>query len=763
MRIRTVRTVIAFAMTVSLAASGADWYVDATNGDDLNDGTCRVLVEGTNQGPRKTLCGAMAIPDLAEGDTVWLLPGDYNDGEYAWSGRSRCYISTPRLKIKSTDGKDVTFVTGWSASEPSDYRDKDGIRCFAIDSEKAPGVIIEGLTIRNGNSTYNYYGGGVYEGTESPKSALTDSTCWVVDCLFDSCQSGQGGGMCGGNALRTVFKDCYAYSRAASFNAGGYLVNCLLVNNRNQTAVDVNSTVVNCTIYGSTGAGVFGYTVNVYNSLIVGNKSDGVAPKIASNANAYDCVYGEGAYTNKYGTVTEHDCLSGVKVEDVGFISVQDGDFRMRGYSPAVDYGKADHLEVVKGLPEGESAYIDLLGQPIPTTGGINAGCTQAAVPTSIITAEGGGAISVEGGEEGENEIFADGTITVTAVDSVRRPFLGFELNGVMQPFAGNSISVEVSAERGFLASVKAVYTNEWYVDVNNGDDANTGATLARAKRTIRSATTNAVARDVIHVAQGVYGELEGARIRDGSSAADVLTRVIVPDYVTLKSIDGPEKTFIVGAKCPAENDESSEGWGCGIGAIRCVQLIRHATISGFTLTGGRARPVTTGLKDGNDHRWAGLYGSGSGQSTAENCIISNIVGSTENVAYAKLVNCRVLGNTLYDNSNGNGSAAYKCMVRGCLFAGNRGKTMVCNSNDPIESCTFGLGNYRARTGTDNAAFAVATMSDHKVQQKLKNCKVDRMRVHGEQIRQRQGRESKWEHLAHRNIEQNNRKDAGND
>ena len=73
------------ALAAAFAASGDEWYVDPVNGLDTRDGTTSNVVSAT-VGPRKTLEYAMKL--VGAGDTLWLLPGEYNEGSMN-SGRAR--------------------------------------------------------------------------------------------------------------------------------------------------------------------------------------------------------------------------------------------------------------------------------------------------------------------------------------------------------------------------------------------------------------------------------------------------------------------------------------------------------------------------------------------------------------------------------------------------------------------------------------------------------------------------------------------------
>ena len=95
---KILTSIIALAATA--VTFGAEWYVDPVNGDDGLDGSTSNVVSVT-VGPRKTL--EKAMEKVNAGDTLWLLPGEYNEGSMR-DGRTRLYVSKKNVKVKSTAG-----------------------------------------------------------------------------------------------------------------------------------------------------------------------------------------------------------------------------------------------------------------------------------------------------------------------------------------------------------------------------------------------------------------------------------------------------------------------------------------------------------------------------------------------------------------------------------------------------------------------------------------------------------------------------------
>ena len=605
------KVLVAVVVACGFAAFANEWYIDAENGDDT--------AAGTEQAPRKTLKGAMEIPELAENDTVWLLPGNYNVGEMpyfdetvkamTYASTNRCFITKPGLKIRSTGGKDVTFVTGEKYQDASEFRNAyGGTRCFLIAAE-ATGVVIEGLTIRTGYAPYMQavpysYGGGVLDRSKS---------CWVVDCKFSGGRASRGGGQAYGNALRTEYIDTGAEARGTAVQDVNMLVNCAIRNTGGAAPVDGGTpTLVNCLITATKSKNALSQdaTITAYNSIFVGNPTGGNGTKKASTFS--NCVVGPfivGANTND--NVTCESCVTNATVDDVAWANSTTSpyDWRTMSTSVARDVGDAAFLSTIQ-VPEGYSVYTDLYGTPIPEEGKIAAGPVQPV---------------------------------------------------------------------------------NWYVDAANGnDDDYEGKTLAAAFKTIRKATSVAYDGDTIRVAPGVYGEAEGTQLVN--SKAVVPIRVVVPGNITLESLEGAEKTFIVG-KGP---DTPDDDYGLtGTGSVKCVYAKAGSVIRGFTITGGHTCKIATGVDA--DLSYSAIQGVSSTSGTViEDCIISNNFGNTYTIVYVTLRNSKILNNATYSY----GSAGYYCKYEGCLFDGNRGERQIYQADAPIVNCTIGTKNYKDMTST---------------------------------------------------------------
>ena len=99
------------------AATGADFYVDAVNGNDSGDGTRTYenRDESTNpvKGPRKTLQGIVAVANNSVA-VIHAAPGHYDEGAYDVAGSmsnyyARVYLNNGQTLI-ATKGPEKTFI-----------------------------------------------------------------------------------------------------------------------------------------------------------------------------------------------------------------------------------------------------------------------------------------------------------------------------------------------------------------------------------------------------------------------------------------------------------------------------------------------------------------------------------------------------------------------------------------------------------------------------------------------------------------------------
>ncbi len=154
----------------------------------------------------------------------------------------------------------------------------------------------------------------------------------------------------------------------------------------------------------------------------------------------------------------------------------------------------------------------------------------------------------------------------------------------------------------------------------------------------IQSAVDASSAGDLVLVSNGVYSV--GERVTPGH---DLTNRVVITKNITVRSVNGPKNTIILGKEAP--------GGSFGPGAVRCVYM-ESGTISGFTISNGNT------LTSGSD-----IYEKfGGGIWLTNGCIVTNctIIGNNADLsgggAYCSggsLFDCTISQNSAQDSGGG--------------------------------------------------------------------------------------------------------------
>lgn len=201
----------------------------------------------------------------------------------------------------------------------------------------------------------------------------------------------------------------------------------------------------------------------------------------------------------------------------------------------------------------------------------------------------------------------------------------------------------------------------------------------ATAAANIQDAVDAAAPGDEIVVTNGVYQT--GARAVYGMN-----TRVAVNRVVTVRSVNGPAVTSIVGS-----------GWNSPELA-RCVYLTNGAVLSGFTLTNGAAAGGWYTNSCGG-----GAWCEGP-DAVLSNCVVTGCWSYDDGggVFSGTLNNCVLTGN---DGFHGGG--AFSSTLNGCTVEGNRGETGGGVHSSTLKNCTLS-----ANRAWDGGGAALSTLSN---------------------------------------------------
>ena len=238
-----------------------------------------------------------------------------------------------------------------------------------------------------------------------------------------------------------------------------------------------------------------------------------------------------------------------------------------------------------------------------------------------------------------------------------------------------------------FLFFAYSVLADTHYVNVNNASPAAPYTSWATAATVIQDAVDAATAGDVVLVTNGVYNT--GGKITPGY---DLSNRVFVSSAISVRSVNGPGATVIVG-----------EG-PLSLKTYRCVYLVSGAELSGFTLSNGFSHSWTWGEDRIFDRSGGGAFLFGGG--VVSNCIISeNEVDEDGGGVYCSnggfVVDCIIQDNYADDEGGGvccleGGAVQYCAVVSNEAWMGGG---VYCEDGGEVNYCLVGWNNSSYRAG----------------------------------------------------------------
>lgn len=201
----------------------------------------------------------------------------------------------------------------------------------------------------------------------------------------------------------------------------------------------------------------------------------------------------------------------------------------------------------------------------------------------------------------------------------------------------------------GFVFGAMLVFeaqTATLHVDIGSAGSQIPYGSWATAATNIQDAVDAALVGDTVLVADGVYET--GGRVVYGA----LTNRVVIGKAILVQSVNGPVYTSIIGG-----------GSTNGPGAVRCVWLGAHATLSGFSLINGHTL-TSSGY---NEERGGGIL-CDEASATVSDCVVSSCSAfySGGGMYQGTANNCFFTG-----NSAQNGGGMFQGAANNCSFYGN--------------------------------------------------------------------------------------------
>ena len=642
------------------------WWVDRARGNDDYAGSDL----GDTNHPYASI--QAAVDRAVDGDTIKVLPGDYDNGGYVDGAghTNRVYIAK-RLHLVSTGGAAATTIrgkhdTGDTALNGTNLAG-DGVRCVRAETYinnrqdyydvLAYGTVIEGFTLADGYGAQSQGFGGAFKTSQNQYGVfLVD--CVVTNCTGTSLANSANGVVIGGSLVRCAVLDS-PETWAIVLAARAW--NSVFRGNAAYRSVFARSYVANCSLAANSCAYIYYGTSGAVEGGMYGLVSVGTQP-----ASFYNTA------------VPAENSLKGLSS---AFADSANGDWRLMPGSAAI--GLADAADYTNAVDFSSAAFpiafTDFYGNEMPTEGIINAGAAQMVAPRMYIASARFGGATVTGCElDATNFVALSGAtaIDVTISPSTAlRPLAAVVTNGVVVPIAAApaAFTITPSEDSGAMTTLEWVYKSDWYVNEKTGSDANDGFTPETPFATLAMASTNAMlmAGDVIHVAEGVYS----TGVVAPAAGKTIGARAYVKNGVALVADGRKENTLIVGAEATGDNIEETK-YNSGFDAVRCVYLEDNATVRGFTICGGRTRAYGDGAQSSNvDFDGGGVCGPKDDKKLhttrlVENCVITNCAAAWGGGAFAVMLRrCDIhsCGHTR------NGAASYyasheSCRIRNFMF-----------------------------------------------------------------------------------------------
>ena len=230
------------------------------------------------------------------------------------------------------------------------------------------------------NNNANGYGGGVY----IISAYYSNSTVWLINCLFEGNTGSMGGALC--DMIGATIQNCRFTGNTSHTKGGAYyiyankdskIVNTIFDNNNAKLGGSIYNkgkiTVINCDFVNNTalenGGAMYNEThnSNIWNTVLWGNTANNTPNQITGSSNYNNCAV-EGGYvgTNNINLASENDGTESGNYPR--FENPDAGDFAIDRTSACVNAGDNTVLGIVNP---------DFLGNPRIVDGRIDIGAIE--------------------------------------------------------------------------------------------------------------------------------------------------------------------------------------------------------------------------------------------------------------------------------------------------------------------------------------------------------------------------------------------------
>lgn len=661
-----------------LATADALLHVDRANGSDVTG-------DGSAEKPYQSLQKAAAVAvTKGNGCVVYVRPGDYDNGTETPAsdcGTLRCRLAVKNpdsgIRFVAVEGPAGTRILGQADGTTGGLGD-DAIRCVHAYSGTGKALVLSGFTFASGHSGADAVDKDA-RGSVAYRGGL--GALWLSDSVVTGCESANGL-LYQANAVRCRFTS--SLTLGGSIAAGGVIASSLAWGcgpdgNGSHYLITGETRAYNVSV-GRTSEKSFMSIGEVYNSVLDngGDSGDINGYGIENGGlHKHTLAYAVGGTPHTEAGGNQEGSVFGVRA---GFADVGGGDLRLVACSLARGLARFDLM--FKGCPT-DAFGVAFKGS---ADGRFTAGAVETTVPGALFETT-----YRDGIEPAEPKAFDSAGEIAVASTALSRPLVGYAVNGSLVATTNRTWTLRLADYPGVDSfTVTAVYGTNFWADATNGKESNSGLYETEPKRCINSALDLTEPGDVVIALPGRYESEAEARLH--ADGAKVRSRVVVPRKRTVRSRDGAETTFIVGAAAT-----SPKALGrLGADAVRGVFLNEDAAVEGFTITGGSTDSPESGWADlpNDDGRGGGVCGSSANTSVVRDCVIAdNAAVRGGGVCRVTCRRCRIVGNVGTHLGTGANLAR---LVR--TFADGNAGSLAWLYQGWLDGCTVGADNRQPDT-----------------------------------------------------------------